>query len=129
LADGFLPDFQAKIKSEHKPRPMEMMTEINKWVCIVSLVAGTVALQLIPMLTFIWEHSLFAFHLFLMGALSTFGQMFVYRMIKQFKQHFVPFVITTRKIVTVGLSILYFHHPTNSGQIGGILIVFGIVTY
>jgi hypothetical protein len=26
LADGFLPDFQAEIKSEYKPQPMEMMT-------------------------------------------------------------------------------------------------------
>jgi drug/metabolite transporter (DMT)-like permease len=64
-----------------------------------------------------------------MGILSTIGQMVVYRMIKQFKQHFVPFVITTRKIITVGLSILYFHHETNWGQIVGIIIVFFIVTY
>lgn len=65
----------------------------------------------------------------LMGVLSTVGQMFVYQMIKEFKQHFVPFVITTRKIVTVGLSILYFGHETNAGQVIGILIVFAIVTY
>ncbi len=64
-----------------------------------------------------------------MGILSTVGQMFVYRMIKQFKQHFVPFVITTRKIITVGLSIIYFHHDTNWQQIAGIILVFSIVTY
>jgi hypothetical protein len=55
-------------------------------------------------------HPLFGIHILGMGILSTFGQMFVYRMIKQFKQHFVPFVITTRKIMTVGLSIIYYHH-------------------
>jgi drug/metabolite transporter (DMT)-like permease len=38
LADGFLPDFQAEIKSVYKPRPMEMMTAINKWVAIVAIV-------------------------------------------------------------------------------------------
>ena len=36
LADGFLPDFQAEIKSVYKPQPMEMMTAINKWVAIVA---------------------------------------------------------------------------------------------
>ena len=64
-----------------------------------------------------------------MGVLSTVGQMFVYRMIKQFKQHFPPFVITTRKIFTVGLSIIYYRHQTNFYQIIGIIMVFVIVTY
>jgi len=34
LADGFLPDFQAEIKSKFNPKPTEMMTQINKWVSI-----------------------------------------------------------------------------------------------
>ena len=38
LADGFLPDFQAEIKVNHKPLPMEMMTTINKYVTIISLI-------------------------------------------------------------------------------------------
>jgi len=90
---------------------------------------GLLTLQIFPIILFIYEHSLFLVHMLLMGGLSTLGQMFVYRMIKQFKQHFVPFVITTRKIVTVGLSIIYFHHESNMGQMMGILIVFAIVTY
>lgn len=65
----------------------------------------------------------------IMGILAVTGQMFVYRMIKQFKQHFVPFVITTRKVFTVALSIVFYSHPTNFMQILGIVIVFGIVTY
>jgi drug/metabolite transporter (DMT)-like permease len=81
------------------------------------------------MFIFIAQHRLFLLHLLLMGGLSTLGQMFVYRMIKQFKQHFVPFVITTRKIFTVGLSIFYYHHETNGWQILGLIMVFGIVTY
>jgi hypothetical protein len=81
------------------------------------------------MLVFIYEHRLFAIHMSTMGILSTFGQMFVYRMIKQFKQHFPPFVITTRKIFTVGLSIFYYHHETNFAQMAGLALVFAIVTY
>jgi drug/metabolite transporter (DMT)-like permease len=65
----------------------------------------------------------------LMGVLSTIGQMFVYRMIKQFKQHFVPFVITSRKIFTVALSIVFYQHATNFVQLSGILMVFGVVIY
>jgi drug/metabolite transporter (DMT)-like permease len=65
----------------------------------------------------------------IMGVLSTVGQMFVYRMIKQFKQHFPPFVITTRKIFTVAISIIYYNHETNFWQLIGLLLVFALVTY
>lgn len=50
-------------------------------------------------------------------------------MIKEFKQHIVPFVVTTRKIITVGLSLIYFHHETNFGQISSIIIVFVATVY
>jgi hypothetical protein len=54
MADGFLPDFQAEIKSTHKPRPMEMMTEINKWVCILSALGAVVSMQALDILKFIY---------------------------------------------------------------------------
>lgn len=129
LADGFLPDFQAEIKSVYKPLPMEMMTQINKWVAIISFLYSCVLLEVVDIFVFLFEHKLFLFHMMVMGVLSTIGQMFVYRMIKQFKQHFAPFVITTRKIFTVGLSIIYYHHETNFFQLIGLFLVFGLVTY
>ena len=55
--------------------------------------------------------------------------MFVYRMIKQFKQHIVPFVITTRKIFTVVISIVFYNHPTTMMQIIAIVIVFASASY
>lgn len=57
------------------------------------------------------------------------GQIFIYRMIKEFKQHIVPFVVTTRKIITVGLSLIYFHHETSVGQVSAIIIVFVATLY
>jgi drug/metabolite transporter (DMT)-like permease len=108
---------------------MQMMTEINKWVTIICFAATVLTLQIVDILAFIYTHNLFIVHLLANGVLSTLGQMFVYRMIKQFKQHFVPFVVTTRKILTVGLSIIYFQHDTNIAQIIGIILVFCIVTY
>lgn len=53
----------------------------------------------------------------------------MYRMIKQFKQHIVPFVITTRKILTIFISILYYHHATTWMQIVGVNVVFLTVIY
>lgn len=129
LADGFLPDFQAEIKSVYKPQPMEMMTQINKWVAIISFLYSCMLLEVVDIFVFLFEHKTFLMHMTMMGVLSTIGQMFVYRMIKQFKQHFAPFVITTRKIFTVGLSIIYYNHETNLLQLIGLFLVFGLVTY
>jgi hypothetical protein len=50
-------------------------------------------------------------------------------MIKQFKQHIVPFVITTRKIFTIFLSIIFYHHKTTSIQLSGVFIVFLAVIF
>jgi len=81
------------------------------------------------MFLFIIEHRLLALHLLMFSVFTLLGQMFVYRMIKQFKQHFVPFVITTRKIFTVGLSIFWYGHETNAWQITGLILVFSLVTF
>ena len=80
-------------------------------------------------ITFMLTHKWFFIHLTALGLLNCFGQFFVYRMIKEFKQHIVPFVITTRKIFTVAISILFYNHPTSFGQICGVLLVFSVVIY
>lgn len=41
----------------------------------------------------------------------------------------MPFVCTTRKIITVGLSLFYFDHQTSIGQIVSILIVLAVTIY
>jgi uncharacterized membrane protein len=124
LADGFLPDFQAQIKSEFKPQPTEMMEQINKWVAIISLFSMLISLTAVNAFIYTCEHPVFFIHLMGMSILSCLGQFFVYRMIKQFKQHIVPFIITTRKIFTIFLSIVYYKHETTMMQMSGVFIVF-----
>ena len=50
-------------------------------------------------------------------------------MIKSFKQHIVPFVITTRKVFTVCISLVFYKHKTHMGQMIRIMIVLGVVIY
>jgi drug/metabolite transporter (DMT)-like permease len=85
--------------------------------------------NVLDMFLFMIQHRLFAFHMILIGILNTLGQIFIYRMVNDFKQHFVPFVLTSRKILTVVLSIIFYHHQTNFWQISGVFIVFAVVTY
>ena len=85
--------------------------------------------EVIPAFKFCLQHNDFLLHLTVLGLLNGFGQFFIYRMIKEFKQHIVPFVITTRKIFTVAISIIFYQHPTSAEQICGVLLVFVVVIY
>lgn len=64
-----------------------------------------------------------------LSILTCLGHFIIYRMIKTFKQHIVPFIITTRKVFTVCISLIFYHHKTHPGQIIGILIVLAVVVY
>ena len=79
------------------------------------------------MVDFFWSHPLCLIHMIALALLGSMGQMIVYWMIKLFKQHIVPFTITTRKLATVLISILFFGHSTTLWQFLGIIIVFMVV--
>lgn len=87
-----------------------MMAEINKWCTILTLIISIVILDAWSFAVFMWEHPEFTIDLILMSFVSGLGQFFVYRMIKQFKQHFVPFTISSRKILTATISIVFYGH-------------------
>lgn len=44
VADGLLPDFQAEMKAKFKPRPVDLMFQINEWVFIFSFLYTIVTL-------------------------------------------------------------------------------------
>ena len=124
IADGLLPDFQAVIKSEFKPHPTEMMEQINKWVAIFCLFWTVLTFEIGGIISFMADHQFFTFQITLNSFACFFGQIFVYRMIKQFKQHIVPFVVTLRKVLSVIVSIVFYKHSTSFLQIVGMLIIF-----
>lgn len=129
LADGFVPDFQAEIKEKYKPTPIQMLVSINKWCAIFALIYLIGSWKVGDFIIYCIEHMNFTWDLLMVSVLSFVGQLFVYRMIKMFKQHIVPFVITTRKIFTVGLSIVYFKHDWSGAQVISILVVLGVTMH
>lgn len=104
-----------------------MMADINKWGFISLLICMVLSLRLWEFSKFLILHPIFTLEIFIMSIISAFGQFFVYRMIKQFKQHVLPFTVTTRKIFTVLISIILYDHKTHIMQIIGIILVFGTV--
>ena len=124
MGDGLLPDLQAEIKTSCKPGVIDMYYQINRMTCLVALVWATVTLQMTEITRFIVEHGELRRDLLLFSVLNAVGQLVIYQLIKLFKQHIAPFVIATRKCITVIVNIVHFGHSVNGRQIAGMVLVF-----
>ena len=78
-----------------------MMAEVNKWGAFVMLIYLAVSLKFWRFLFFIVAHPGFAAQLLGHAIIAAIGQLYVYKVIKQFKQHILPFVRASRKVLTV----------------------------
>lgn len=129
FADGFIPDFNAEVKEICNPPPIQMLCVVNKWCGLFALIYLIATLQIKNYFVFCFEHPDYTKDMLLNSVLTFLGQVFIYRMYRTFKQHIVPFVVATRKIITVVVSMIYFHHRTNVLQIMSIVIVLGVTGY
>lgn len=64
-----------------------------------------------------------------MSVLQVVGQVSIYYVIANFKQHIFPLISTTRKVLTVLLSIFIYKHSVNMMQWFSIALVFGGLIY
>lgn len=64
-----------------------------------------------------------------MAVLQVVGQVSIYYVIVNFKQHIFPLISTTRKVLTVLLSIVIYGHNVNILQWLSIFMVFGGLVY
>jgi UDP-galactose transporter B1 len=124
VADGLLPDFQAQMKSVYKPRPVDLMFQINKWTFLLSFFYSLVTMEFWSILSFIRDHPTVLTDICGIAFLNFFVQMFVYYLIQKFKQHVAPFAITIRRIFSVVISIFWFDHQINLWQWMGVGVVF-----
>lgn len=68
------------------------------------------SLQLKPIFYFFVEYPEALMNVCLEAVFSSFGQLFSYYLILNFKQHIMPLVMTTRKSLSVVLSIIVYGH-------------------
>jgi UDP-galactose transporter B1 len=108
---------------------MQMFQHLNKWKSCLSLLYSLYNYEFLYLYEFFVNHPTSLLHMMGLILTNALGQIVIYWMITCFRQHVVPFVITTRKLFTVGISILYFKHDVTWVQIMGIIIVFIIVCY
>lgn len=106
-----------------------MFRDASKWKTVVSLLYSVLTLEIPGICKFFYSHPESMFHILLLCISGTLGQMVVYWMINNFKQHVVPFVTTSRKIFSVVISIIFFNHESFWVQNIGIVVVFSVVVF
>lgn len=105
------------------------MAEVNRWATYVMFLYLLFSFKLWKFIFFIVFHPGFAAQLLGHAIIAAIGQLYVYKVIKQFKQHILPFVRASRKVLTVGVSILFYGHETNLMQVTGICLVLSTIFY
>jgi UDP-galactose transporter B1 len=125
IADAFFSDSQAYSKALFKPTSNQLFTITNFYSFIISLlfsifVDGT----FVPSIKFLINYPTAFIDLLMIGLLQVLGQISIYYIVANFKQHIFPLISTTRKILTVILSIFVFGHYANFTQWVAIGLVF-----
>lgn len=85
--------------------------------------------EAIEQIVFCIEHPSVIKYILIISILQVLGQVSVYFIVSNFKQHIFPLIGTTRKIFTVLLSIIVFGHHVNYIQWAAILLVFAGLAY
>lgn len=125
ICDALFSDSQAYSKGSFKPTANQLFTTTNLFGFVFILLFSIFGDQtLLPALEFFKNYPSVLGDLLLASVLQVVGQICIYYVVANFKQHVFPMISTTRKIITVIASIFYFGHYINQWQWVSIGIVF-----
>ncbi|KAL6195667.1 hypothetical protein ACLB2K_031285 [Fragaria x ananassa] len=123
--DGFTSTFQDKL---FKGYDMEIHNQIFYTTfcsCVLSLTGLILQAQLVPAIQFVASHNDCFFDIALLSTVATASQFFISYTIRTFGALTFATIMTTRQLVSIMLSCVWFHHPLSLEQCIGAVIVFG----
>ncbi|KAE9587927.1 hypothetical protein Lal_00003238 [Lupinus albus] len=123
--DGFTSTFQDKL---FKGYDMEIHNQIfytTLCSCILSLTGLIVQGHLLPAVEFVYRHRDCFFDIALLSTVATASQFFISYTIRTFGALTFATIMTTRQLVSIMLSCVWFSHPLSLEQWIGAVIVFG----
>lgn len=127
--EALFTDSQAFCKITYKPTINHLMFTVNLMTSIICFVSIILKGDLIDSIMFCKSHPFAVIDVGLIGLLQVLGQISIYFIVLNFKQHIFPLVSTTRKVFTVLLSIFFFNHKMNIYQWIALVLVFGGMGY
>lgn len=127
--EAFFTDSQAFCKISYKPTVNHLMFTVNLMTTLICFVSIILKGDLASSIMYCKSHPFVVIDIVLIGSLQVLGQVSIYFIVLNFKQHMFPLVSTTRKVFTVLLSIFIFNHKMNTYQWMALVLVFGGMGY
>lgn len=128
ISDALFVDNQAYCKSHFKPTSNHLLTASNLFAFIIIFLVSLFSGSLLPSLSFCWRHPSVLTDILIISCLQVVGQIAIYFVVSNFKQHVYPLISTTRKIVTIVLSIFMYNHHINYQQWFSIFVIVSAMT-
>ncbi|XP_044504954.1 UDP-galactose/UDP-glucose transporter 5B-like [Mangifera indica] len=125
--DGFTSTFQDKL---FKGYDMEIHNQIFYTVlcsCVLSFTGLILEGHLLPAVDFVFHHNDCFFDIVLLSTVATTSQFFISYTVRTFGALIFATIMTTRQLVSIMLSCVWFTHPLSWEQWTGSVIVFGSI--
>ena len=129
VSDALLSDSQAYAKANYQPTSNHLFTSANFYAFVFVLAYSAVTGEVSQQLRFCYRHPAVIVDLLLVSVLQVVGQISIYYVVGNFKQHMFPLISTTRKVLTILLSIFIYDHKIVPLQWVAILLIFGGLIY
>jgi len=120
--DPFVAYFHDKYEKV-RPDQLSAMKQTNLWIAIFMMTYAVVSGELIGVLEVMKMHPHLLKNMLLISGSGALGQYFVTYTIAEFGPHFLSVLTSSRKFLSVVLSIIFFGHHVNYYQYLGILLV------
>lgn len=128
--DSFTSQFQSRMFQRHRDLSMvELMFATSAFSTVLSLVTLIHTKELYPALSFVRDHSEIHVHFLLFSICSTIGQLFIYYTIKNFGAVVFTLIMTTRILLSIGLSCILYGHKVSATGFFGLCLVMAAVLY
>ncbi|GAB4824358.1 UDP-galactose/UDP-glucose transporter 5B [Ancistrocladus abbreviatus] len=123
--DGFTSTFQDKLFKGYNMEIHNQIFYTTLCSCVLSFTGLIIQGHLLAATDFAFRHSDCFFDIALLSTVATGSQFFISYTIRTFGALTFATIMTTRQLVSILLSCLWFSHPLSSAQWLGAVIVFG----
>jgi len=128
--DSFTSQFQSRMFQRHRDLSVvELMFATSAFSTVLSAVTLVHTEEMYAAISFVVEHSEIHLHFFMFSICSTIGQLFIYYTIKNFGAVVFTLIMTTRILISIGLSCILYDHKVTATGFYGLAVVMGAVLY
>ncbi len=122
--DSFTSNWQSEVFETYKVSSVQMMFGVNMFSCILTVGSLLFRGVFFSSLSFLFDHTDFAFHVTLISICSAVGQLFIFQTIQAFGPLVFTLIMTTRQALSILLSCVLFGHELTLQALAGVLVVF-----